>query len=108
MKHVTGNVMDGLHRLSANLRPASLDRLGLVPALRQLATESRRNNGLQVEFMTVGLDDPAPQGSLDEKAESRLPAEFETMLYRIIQEALTNISAPCAGSACGHPVGATR
>ena len=119
MKRVTGSVMDGLHRLSANLRPASLDRLGLVPALRQLVTDSRRRNGLQIEFMAVGLDDDLPltppEASHGERqrgggqepeaggkqdaaalpgdlASHRLPAETETMLYRIVQEALTNVT----------------
>ncbi len=118
MKHVTGSVMDGLHRLSANLRPASLDHLGLVSALRQLAADYQRN-GLQVDFMAVGFDDAAPQAKLEavqrvsaelpgaggraaagraslpstgEPAVSRLPAETETMLFRIIQEALTNVA----------------
>jgi signal transduction histidine kinase len=71
-------LMDSLHRLAANLRPASLDRIGLVPALRQHLEDLGRYNHLQVNFEALNL-------------EQRLPGSIETSLYRIIQEALTNI-----------------
>jgi signal transduction histidine kinase len=79
LKTVANDVMEGLHRLSANLRPANLDRLGLLPAVRQLATDSQRQNGFRVELMA-------------DEMELRLSAETETMLYRVVQEALTNIA----------------
>ena len=71
-------IMEGLHRLAANLRPATLDRLGLVAALRQHVEAFREQTGLDAQFVTVGL------------GEQRPPAEIETAVYRIVQEALTN------------------
>jgi PAS domain S-box-containing protein len=77
---LTDVIAQDLHRLAVNLRPASLDRYGLVPALEQLLNEFRKQTGLQAEFLAGGL------GS------ERLPAEIETALYRIVQEATTNIA----------------
>ncbi len=71
-------LFDNLHRLAANLRPASLDHLGLVPALQQLLELLNEQTNLQAQFVTLGLDE-------------RLPTEVETALYRIVQEALTNV-----------------
>jgi len=66
-----------LRRLSHELRPMILDDLGLVPALQVLAEGTARRNGLMVHLET----------SLEGRATSRV----ETALYRIIQEALTNV-----------------
>jgi signal transduction histidine kinase len=72
--------MEGLHRLSHNLRPASLDRLGLLPAIRQHIHYFEQETGVKVEFVPVRMD------------YGRLPPELETTLYRVMQEALTNIA----------------
>ena len=72
-------IAEDLHRVAVNLRPASLDRYGLVPALEQLLTEFRKQTGLQVQFLAEGMED-----------EGRLPPDTETALYRIVQEATTN------------------
>ncbi len=82
-------IMEGLHRLAANLRPATLDRLGLVAALRQHVEGFREQTGLDAQFVAAGLDDQRP------------PAEIETAVYRIVQEALTN----CGGMR-GRPTSA--
>jgi PAS domain S-box-containing protein len=80
LKQLTDEVMDGLHRLAANLRPATLDRLGLVPALTQhLQALKSQQTGLEVTFITLGLDD------------TRLAPEAETTLYRVIVESVTNV-----------------
>jgi PAS domain S-box-containing protein len=71
-------VLEDLHRLAADLRPASLDHLGLVAALRQYAEAISDKHGLVVQFEAVGFDD-------------RLPPDVETALYRIVQESLTNV-----------------
>lgn len=72
------DVLEQLHSLAADLRPASLDHLGLVPALRDLVNTLDRQDGPAMLFEAVGL---GPE---------RLPAAVETALYRIVQEALTN------------------
>jgi PAS domain S-box-containing protein len=79
LKQMTNNVLENLHRLAMDLRPASLDHLGLIAALRQYVEAFERQHGLTMQFETVGLD------------EERLPPAVETNLYRIVQEALTNV-----------------
>jgi signal transduction histidine kinase len=59
------------------LRPAMLDELGLVPALRWQARELGRRTGLKVKFIAEELD--------DELCEST-----RTCIYRVVQEALNN------------------
>lgn len=79
LKHVANAIQDDLHRLAVNLRPASLDHLGLITALQQFLGEFSRRYSIQAEFETVGLP------------EKRLPIEVETTLFRIVQESLTNV-----------------
>lgn len=64
--------------LATGLRPALLDDLGLAPALRWMAEQAAARSGYAVE---VFIDRGMP----------RLAAEVETALFRIAQEALTNI-----------------
>ena len=78
VKQIADNVLENLHRLSVDLRPAALDHLGLEAALRQHAEMVSDQHKLPVQFVTVG------------KIE-RLPGDVETAVYRIVQEALTNI-----------------
>ena len=75
----TDAVIDGLHRLAADLRPASLDHLGLDAALRQYSREAAAKFGLAVHFKALGFTD------------QRLPTVVETALYRVVQEAMTNV-----------------
>jgi signal transduction histidine kinase len=70
--------LQDVRRLAVELRPKVLDDFGLVPALERLAQTFGDQTGLSVRF-EPGL------------ADERLPAEVETALYRIVQEALTNI-----------------
>jgi signal transduction histidine kinase len=58
-----------------------LDDLGLELALRRYVDEWSRNTGVPVELHTA-----------DDLATKRLGHEFETTLYRIVQEALTNVA----------------
>ncbi len=59
------------------LRPAMLDELGLVPALRWHAREVARRTGLKVKMIADELDDDLPDAS-------------RTCIYRVVQEALNN------------------
>jgi len=68
-----------VQRIAAELRPGALDRLGLVPALRQEARAFERRTGIACRLR---VDDAAPES----------PPEVATALYRICQEALTNVS----------------
>lgn len=72
------DLLDIVRRMSLDLRPQMLDDLGLVPALEWHFARLRRHTGLQVSFV-------APQWA------QRLAPELETAIFRIIQEALTNV-----------------
>ncbi|HET7090728.1 MAG TPA: PAS domain S-box protein [Anaerolineae bacterium] len=78
LKRTVDEVLEDLHRLAIDLRPASLDHLGLAPALRQHAEAISDRHGLTVQFEAIGVGD------------CRLPPDMETAVYRIVQEALTN------------------
>jgi signal transduction histidine kinase len=79
LKNMATMIQKNLHHLAVNLRPASLDHLGLVTALQQYIQDFSRQSNIQVDFEAVGLPD------------KRLPLEIETALFRIVQEALTNV-----------------
>jgi PAS domain S-box-containing protein len=74
-----------VQRIAAELRPGALDRLGLVPALRQEARLFQERTGLPCE---ARLDEATPEP----------PPEVATALYRICQEALTNVTRHAAAS----------
>ena len=76
LRQQINSIMEGVRRLSHDLRPATLDRLGLLPALEWLA--SQVPSGVSVEVKAYGT-------------ERRLPAEVELVLFRIAQEALSNV-----------------
>lgn len=67
-----------VRRLAHELRPTMLDDLGLVPALRTLAEGVSLRAGVQLHVS--GASEP------------RLPAAVETVLYRVAQEALSNVA----------------
>jgi signal transduction histidine kinase len=78
-----GLEIEGLRHLITELRPAALDDLGLVPALEALARRAQAIDGLDVQ---TEIDvDLGPEGQ-------RLDAELESTIYRVVQEALTNVS----------------
>lgn len=70
--------IENLRRLTRALRPIYLEDLGLVTALEMLAREIGQANDLEIDFRHSGL-------------ERRLPRETELALYRITQEALSNV-----------------
>jgi len=78
LKQIVDSVLENLHRLAMDLRPASLDHLGLVAALRQYVETISDQHQLAIQFEVVGTIE-------------RLTSEMETAIYRIVQEALTNI-----------------
>ena len=72
------STLQNVRRLAVELRPSALDDFGLVPAVERLTDTFREQSGLQVDLES-------------QLGEVRLPSEAETTLYRVIQEALTNI-----------------
>jgi signal transduction histidine kinase len=81
--------LEGVRRFSRDLRPTYLDDLGLVPALEMLVRSSSKD----------GLEEARSgerQGPVLELTSSgpvrRLPPDLELAAYRIVQEALNNVS----------------
>jgi signal transduction histidine kinase len=79
-KAIASRALDELHRLLFDLRPSVLDDLGLASAVRWYAERQLLPLGIAVRCEFSGLDG------------RRLPAEIETALFRVVQEALTNIA----------------
>lgn len=75
--------IESVHTIISELRPAALDDLGLRPAIEALAERHAEFYGAEVDCH-LGLPDPL------EPAE-RLAPEVETTVYRLVQEALSNI-----------------
>jgi two-component system, NarL family, sensor histidine kinase UhpB len=67
-----------IHRAASDLRPAALDDLGLPKALAALASDWSARYDIAVDIHASGLDD-------------RLTSEVETLVYRVVQEAITNV-----------------
>jgi signal transduction histidine kinase len=73
------STLENVGRLAFALRPSALDEFGLVPALKDLSGGLEEQGGPKVE-----LEFDLPPGR-------RLPAKLETAIFRITQEALTNV-----------------
>lgn len=78
-RQIADQVMNDLRRLTTRLRPAALDELGLVAALFTYADDCSARYPFTVKMDVTGQ-------------RRRLPSEVETALYRITQEALTNVA----------------
>ena len=78
LETLTAHSLDELQRLIADLRPSHLDDLGLSSALRWYAGNVQERTQLDVQVETQG-NEPA------------IPSPVKTALFRIIQEALTNV-----------------
>jgi signal transduction histidine kinase len=79
LKSFTTNALGELRQLIADLRPSHLDDLGLVAALQWYIQEFNKRFPIQTELSVEG-------------DRIRLPSEYETVLFRITQEALNNVA----------------
>jgi signal transduction histidine kinase len=70
--------LQDVRRLAVELRPTALDDFGLTAALERLADNFSEQSGIAIE-LEAGL------------GHERLPSDIETVLYRLVQEALTNV-----------------
>lgn len=77
---LAAQTLDELRQISRLLRPQMLDELGLVPTLRWLARSFQERIGLSVRLVHEGLEDRPGD------------ADVETLVYRVAQEALTNVA----------------
>jgi signal transduction histidine kinase len=78
-RHLTVRTLEELHRLIFDLRPSVLDDLGLLSAIRWYAERHLERRGVAVRCEFSGEAD-------------RLSPELETALFRVCQEAITNIA----------------
>ncbi|MBV8085913.1 MAG: ATP-binding protein [Chloroflexi bacterium] len=78
-KQLTVQTLDAIHNLAFDLRPTMLDDLGLEPSVRWYAKRQSDTYGLQILLDIDGLED-------------RLPTQTEVALFRVVQEALTNVA----------------
>lgn len=79
---MAGGAVHDTRELSRLLRPPVLDDLGLVPALRWLVRTLEKRTGLAIE-LTVGDE-------LAAEPPARLEPDLETLVFRVVQESLTN------------------
>jgi len=75
-----------LHRVARELRPASIDDLGVAKAIADHIADWSERFGIDVDYHCVSVDLDA------------LPADIGTVLFRICQEALTNIAKHAGGA----------
>jgi signal transduction histidine kinase len=79
LRSISTEALGELRQLIADLRPSQLDDLGLVAALQWYTQEFEKRYNLPTKFDIEG-------------ERTRLPSEYEIVLFRIVQEALTNVA----------------
>jgi two-component system sensor histidine kinase UhpB len=79
LENMTVEAIESVRRLALELRPPALDDLGLREALGDLAQRFSEQLLIPVEYHVTGFRD-------------RLPGEVELVLYRVAQEAMTNVA----------------
>ncbi len=89
IQHFATDALGELRRIIADLRPPQLDELGLVPALRWYVQSFRkRHPEIDLTLMVAG-------------DHTRLPPHYDTVVFRVVQEALTNIAKHSGASRAG-------
>lgn len=86
LREMADTALEGVRRFSQDLRPSILDDLGLVPAMEWLAAELEKNYGLETKVSIAG-------------EQQRLSPENELAVFRIAQEALSNVRRHSGASA---------
>jgi signal transduction histidine kinase len=79
LKELTMNALSDLRRIVIALRPAALDYLGLVPAIRRYIELQLGNTGVGFQIHEEGPN-------------TRLEPSLETIVYRVVQEAINNVA----------------
>jgi len=80
LRTLVADALRDARQLAFELRPTVLDDVGLGPALARLVADLGERHELRVELVADGLD-----------AAERLPSTIETVVYRVVQESLTNV-----------------
>jgi two-component system sensor histidine kinase DegS len=78
LRQITAQISQDVRRFSQDLRPSTLDDLGLLPTLEALTTKVSTDDHIDADLQVIG-------------EKRRLSPEVELVLFRITQEALTNV-----------------
>ena len=78
LRQQTSKILDGVRRFGQDLRPSTLDDLGLLPALEWLTSDLTSHLGIAIDMAVIG-------------SVRRFSPEIELVLFRITQEALRNV-----------------
>lgn len=81
VRSLAAEALNEVRQLAFELRPIVLDDIGLVAAMQRLATDIAERHQLDLDVDLDGLSD-----------DTRLPSDIETVVYRVVQEALTNVT----------------
>ena len=84
LRDLTGQTLEGVRRMAIDLRPPMLDDLGLEAALQAHVQDFSHRWPVKAKFISGRL--------------GRLPADVELVLYRIVQEALSNVAKHAGAS----------
>jgi two-component system sensor histidine kinase DegS len=79
LKTAINNTLQETRKFIFDLRPMTLDDLGLIPTLRRFVAQFGEKNNLEVNLMVQNM-------------EARLPSHYEVTIFRFIQEALNNVA----------------
>jgi signal transduction histidine kinase len=78
LEKLAAEISRDIHRAASDLRPTALDDLGLFKAIEAYAAQWQARYGIRVDIQMMGRDGP-------------LPVDVAAVLYRLIQEAMTNV-----------------
>jgi two-component system, NarL family, sensor histidine kinase DegS len=79
LKTAINGTLQDTRKFIFDLRPMTLDDLGLVPTLRRYASQFGEKSSLEVNLMVQNM-------------EQRLPSHYEVTIFRFVQEALNNVA----------------
>ena len=94
VREIVVQTIHDVRRLAVELRPKALDDFGLVPAIERLAESLGERTGIHFDVQATRMDE-------------RLPGNIETTLYRVVQEALTNVVKHSGAANVGIVLGRT-
>jgi two-component system, NarL family, sensor histidine kinase UhpB len=89
---MTAEALEDVRHMAHELRPPSIDDLGLQASLESLAAQYRERFGLPVRFTSYGV-------------KRRLPDGIEIAIYRIVQESLTNVAKHSSATSAQVTIG---
>jgi signal transduction histidine kinase len=78
IKEIARQMLEDIRRITTDLRPSLLDDMGLIPAISWYGDQRLKPLGISLELEKDGID-------------GRLPVDMEVALFRIVQEAFTNV-----------------